>query len=537
MMRDRVATRTTVRDATLALMRQLGMTTVFGNPGSTELLFLDRWPEDFRYVLALQEASAVAMADGYARASGRPGFVNLHSAAGLGHALGNLFSAYRNQAPLVVTAGQQARALLPNLPFLGSTEAPSFPRPYVKWSIEPARAADVPAAIAHAYYVAMQRPRGPTFVSIPSDDWAETCWAVEPRTVADEIAPDPALITEAAGLIAAAKRVALVVGPEVDQENAGPALEALAERLAAAVWASPFSARVSFPEMHPLFAGFLDAAPQAVSDVLMAYDLVLVVGAPVFTFHVPGECALFRSGIPIVQLTTDGEAAASAPAGMSILGSMALSIPALTAAVPTGRRRRPPARKRPRPPAATEPILAEYLFDRLAAALPENAIVVEEAPSHRPAMHDHLPIRRWGGFYTMASGGLGYSLPASAGIALAATGRRVVCVIGDGSTMYSVQALWSIVQQRLPVSVVVIDNAGYGAMRSFSRVLQVRGIPGIELPGLDFVKLAEGLGCPARRVTKPKELDAALAEALAAEGPMLLSVAIDSAVPVLYHED
>ncbi|HVV93305.1 MAG TPA: benzoylformate decarboxylase [Hyphomicrobiales bacterium] len=537
MMRDRVTTRTTVRDATLALMRQLGMTTVFGNPGSTELLFLDRWPDDFRYVLALQEASAVAMADGYARATGRAAFVNLHSAAGVGHSLGNLFSAFRNHAPLVVTAGQQARALLPNLPFLGASEAPSFPRPYVKWSIEPARAADVPAAIAHAYYVAMQRPRGPTFVSIPSDDWSEPCLPVEARTVADEIAPDPRMIAEAARLIAAAKRIALVVGPEVDEEGAGPALEALAERLSAAVWASPFSARVSFPEHHPLFAGFLDAAPQAVSDVLMGYDLVLVVGAPVFTFHVPGDCALFRSGIPIVQLTTDGEAAASAPAGMSILGSMTLAIPALTEAVPATRRRRPPAHKRVAAPAAREPIPVEYLFDRLAAALPKDAIVVEEAPSHRPAMHDHLPIRSWRGFYTMASGGLGYSLPASAGIALAEPGRRVVCVIGDGSMMYSVQALWSAVQHRLPVTVVVIDNAGYGAMRSFSRVLQVRGVPGIELPGLDFVKLAEGMGCPARRVTKPKALGPALNEALAADGPMLLSVAIDATVPVLYHDD
>lgn len=530
-------TRTTVREATLALMRGLGMTTVFGNPGSTELLFLDRWPDDFRYVLGLQEASVVAMADGYARATGHAAFVNLHSAAGVGHSLGNVFSAFRNHTPLVITAGQQARALLPNLPFLGASEAPSFPRPYVKWSVEPAQAADVPAAIAHAYYVAMQRPRGPTFVSIPSDDWTAPCWPVEPRTVADEFAPDPALIERAAALIAVAKRIALVSGPEVDQEGAGPALEALAERLSASVWASPFSARVSFPETHPLFAGFLDAAPQAVSDVLTAYDLVLVIGAPVFSFHVPGECALFRSGIPIVQLTADGEAAASAPAGMSILGSVALSIAALTAEVPAGRRRRPAAKKRILRPAATDPILAEYLFDRLAATLTARAVVVEEAPSHRPAMHDHLPILDWGGFYTMASGGLGYSLPASVGIALADPSRRVVCVIGDGSMMYSVQALWSAVQHRLPVTVVVIDNAGYGAMRSFSRTLQARGVPGIELPGIDFVKLAEGMGCPARRVTEAKALGPALSAAMAVEGPMLLSVAVDATVPVLYHGD
>ncbi|MDI3309747.1 MAG: thiamine pyrophosphate-binding protein [Acetobacteraceae bacterium] len=144
----------TVRQAVIELLRSLGMTTVFGNPGSTELPFLDRWPADFRYVLGLQEASVVGMADGYARATGNAAFVSLHSAAGVGHALGNVFTAYRNQAPMVITAGQQARALLPNLPFLGASEAASFPKPYVKYSIEPARAEDVPGAIAHAYHIA-----------------------------------------------------------------------------------------------------------------------------------------------------------------------------------------------------------------------------------------------------------------------------------------------------------------------------------------------------------------------------------------------
>src|SRR5215211_6877461 len=185
-----------VRQATLDLLRGLGMTTVFGNPGSTELPFLNDWPDDFRYVLALQEASAVAMADGYARASGRAAFCNLHSAVGVGHALGNIFTAFRNQAPLVISAGQQARSLLPMNPFLGATDAATFPRPYVKWSCEPARAEDVPAALAHAFHIAMQRPFGPTFVSIPSDDWGAPTRPLPPRRVSQDMAPDPALLAE-----------------------------------------------------------------------------------------------------------------------------------------------------------------------------------------------------------------------------------------------------------------------------------------------------------------------------------------------------
>jgi benzoylformate decarboxylase len=528
---------TTVRQAVLDLLRSLGMTTIFGNPGSTELAFLDRWPSEFRYVLGLQEASVIGMADGYARATGTAAFVNLHSAAGVGHALGNVFTAYRNQAPMVITAGQQARALLPNLPFLGATEAAAFPRPYVKYSIEPARAEDVPAAIAHAWRVAMQKTWGPTFVSIPADDWNAPCRPVQPRSVAQDVAPDPGLIEEAARLIALARRPVLVVGPEVDREGAGEAMVALAERIGAPVLTSPFSSRISFPEDHPLFAGFLAAAPQSVSDALMAHDLVLVVGAPVFTFHVPGDAAIFRSGVPIIHLTTDSEAAACAPAGTSILGSLRLALPTLTELLPESSGRvPPPARKRPAPPQPADPVPAEFLLHRLHQAMPEDAILVEEAPSHRPAMQAQMPMRRWGSFFTTASGGLGYSLPGAVGIALAKPGRRVVCLIGDGSMMYSPQALWTAVQHRLPLTVVIINNGGYGAMRSFSQVLQVRDVPGIDLPGLDFVSLARGMGCPGVQVSRAEELDAALAEAMRSSGPTLVEVIVDAAIPTLYHK-
>src|SRR5688572_22103056 len=164
-----------VREAVFALLRAFRLTTWFGNPGSTELPMFRDFPADFRYVLALQESIAVGMADGFAQANRSAALVSLHSAVGVGHALGNLFTAYRNQTPLVIIAGQQARSMLPYEPFLYSEQAAEFPKPYVKWSCEPARAEDVPAAIARAYYVAMQAPQGPTFVSIPVDDWNRKC--------------------------------------------------------------------------------------------------------------------------------------------------------------------------------------------------------------------------------------------------------------------------------------------------------------------------------------------------------------------------
>ena len=527
---------TTVRQAVLDLLRSLGVTTVFGNPGSTEMPFLDRFPGDFRYILGLQESCVVGMADGYARASGQAAFVNLHSAAGVGHALGNVFTAHRNQAPLVITAGQQVRALLPNQPFLGATEAAQFPKPYVKFSIEPARAEDVPAAIAQAHRIALRKPCGPTFVSIPADDWGRPCPPLVPRILSPDSAPDPALIAEAAKAIAASRRPVLVAGPEIDQEGVGPAFVALAEAIGAPVLTSPFASRIAFPEDHRLFAGFLAAAPQAVSDALAPYDCVLVVGAPVFTFHVAGEATIFARGVPIFHLTADDATAASAPAGTSILGSLRFSVPALTAALPEMRRTPPAPRPATPAPMPADPIPAAWLLHRLHLAMPQDAILVEEAPSHRPAMQAQMPRSRWGSFFTMASGGLGYSLPAAVGVALAKPDQRVVCLIGDGSMMYSPQALWTAVQHGLRLTTVVINNGGYGAMRSIGQAMQVRDIPGIDLPGLDFVRIAEGMGCPGLRVTDPALLDAALREACAAEGPMLVEVVVDAAIPTLYHK-
>lgn len=524
----------TVRGATIDLLRRLDMTTVFGNPGSTELPFLNGWPDDFRYILGLQESSVVAMADGFARATGRAAFCNLHSAVGIGHALGSVFTAFRNQTPLVISAGQQARSLLGGQPFLGAAEAANFPKPYVKWSCEPARAEDVPAALAHAYYVAMQRPCGPTFVSIPMDDWGVETHAVASRTVSRDIAPDPALIAMLAQELAAAKRPVLVIGPEIDSEGAGDAAVALAEHLRAPVWVSPFSSAVSFPEAHPLFAGFLPAAPQPISATLAAHDLVVVLGAPVFTFHIAGDFSLPRSGTKLFQITTDGNAAATAPMGSALVGSLRLALPALMRLVPPTIRDMPQPRAPIEPPAARNPIPAEFLLHMISATMPADAIIVEEAPSHRPAMQRHLPIRGFGQFYTMASGGLGYGLPAAVGVALAKPDRRVIAIIGDGSLMYSIQALWTAVQHRLPLSVIVINNGGYGAMRSFSQTLNVKGPPGIDLPGIDSVQIAAGLGCKALRVSKAASLEAALTEVWRADGPVLVDVPVDHAVAKLY---
>ncbi|SDN74456.1 benzoylformate decarboxylase [Afipia sp. GAS231] len=527
-------TSTTVKDATFSLLRAFGVKKVFGNPGSTELPFLSDWPDDIDYVLGLQEASVIGMADGYAQATRNAGFVNLHSAAGVGNALGNIYTAHRNQAPLVITAGQQARSILPLNAFLQAERASEFPRPYVKYSVEPARAEDVPSAIARAYYVAMQPPCGPTFVSVPIDDWTRPAQPIEARQVSRELGPDPAAMKSLVTALADSKHPALVIGPGVDRAAAVDLMVKVAEKTKAAVWVSPFSARCSFPERHRQFAGFLHASPGQLSEALRAHDLVVVIGAPVFTFHVEGHAAIFDGDTTIFQITDDPTAAAVTPSGTSIVATMKPALSMLLDLLPETKRAAPAGRVLSPKPSAADPIPVEYLLDALHHAMPADAVLVEEAPSHRPAMQKFMPMRGQDSFYTMASGGLGWGLPAAVGMVLGCPGVRTVCLIGDGSAMYSIQALWTAAQRKLPLTVVVINNGGYGAMRSFSQVMQVRNVPGLELPGIDFVKLAEGMGCDAVRVGKASELAAALKRGLAHDGVSLIEVMVDSAVPLLY---
>ena len=291
----------TVRDAVLRLLRSFGMQRIFGNPGSTELpLFLD-FPADFEYVLGLQESVVVGMADGYATATDNAAFVNLHSAVGVGHAMGAIFTAWKNRTPLVITAGQQARSLFPFDPFLFSAQATELPKPYVKWSCEPARAEDVPQAIAHGYYLAMQPPRGPVLISIPSDDWARACAPVEPRRVSLAPRCDAAVLAAIGAALDASERPAFVVGAGVDRGGAWDEVRALAERHRARVFTAPMSARCGFAEDHPQFAGFLPAMRERIVAALAGSDLVLVLGAPAFTYHVEGHgpaCAGRRRALP-----------------------------------------------------------------------------------------------------------------------------------------------------------------------------------------------------------------------------------------------
>jgi len=514
----------TVREVTYGLLRRLGMQRIFGNPGSTELAFLRDFPADFEYVLGLQESVAVGMADGYAQATHRAALVNLHSAVGVGHAMGNIFTAYRNRTPLVVTAGQQARSLMQLDPFLYSENATLLPQPYVKWSCEPARAADVPRAIQRAYHIAMQAPQGPTFVSIPSDDWDEPCEELAPHGVIGAQRADATALADLARALAASERPVFVAGGAVDRDGAWHELVRLAELHGAVVWASPLIGRAAFPEDHSLYAGQLPAFREEICKRLAGHDLVLAIGAPLFTYHAPGEGPYVPAGIAVHQLTDDPGMAAGALAGESIIGSIATSLRELVAAGRVKGAAQPPPRAKPPQLPLSDPLTDRVLLQTLAALRAPDSIIVEEAPSSRPAMHQYLPILQPETFYTCSSGGLGHSLPAAVGIALGRPGARVIAVLGDGSTMYSIQGLWTAAQLGLPIVFIIVNNSRYEALKQFGGRFGVPRPVGTELPGIDFVSLARAQGCDAIRVTDAASLTPALRTALAATRPILIDV-------------
>jgi benzoylformate decarboxylase len=512
------------------------MTTMFGNPGSTELPMLSDFPADFRYVLGLQEAVAVGMADGYAQATGTPTVVNLHTAPGVGNGMGAIFNAQANKAPLVVTAGQQHRSLMTLQANLTNRDAIRMPHPLVKWSYEPPRAQDVPHALARATHLAGLAPRGPVFVSIPMDDWTvelseDDAQAVRHQTtrrVSGAALPAAQVLAELAQRLASAANPAFIAGPDIDASGGWDAAVRLAERARLAVYATPApgGGRLGFPENHPLFQGILPPAVWPVGDALAAHDLVLVAGSSVFPYYpnIPG--ALLAPGTSLIAITSDPDEAARAPMGEAIVADVALTLAALAELVEDGERATPPARPAPEEVELTDPMNPSTAVRTLAQVFPPDGIVVLESPSGTLALRNQLRLSRPGSYYFSAGGGLGFGMPAAIGVQLACPERPVVCVLGEGSAQYAVQAFWTAAAYKVPVTFLVLRNDEYAILKWFGMLEEIANAPGLDLPALDCVAVAGGYGVNARRVSDAEELGVELRSALASDVPELIEVQV-----------
>ncbi len=523
----------TVREVTLDLLRELGLTTVFGNPGSTELPFLMNFPQDFSYVLGLQEATVLAMAEGFAQATGNAALVNLHTAPGLGNAMGAMVTAHHNKTPLVVTAGQQDRRHVALEPLL-SGNLVELAKPYVKRSHEPLRPEDVPREILRSYHTAMQPPKGPVFLSVPMDDWDVEAQPLPARTVSYRTAPDAGALEGVAEALRGARNPALVVGAGVVRGGAFDDAVALAERLRAPVWQDPIPALTSFPQRHPLFRGHLPYAQKRLAERLSGHDVVLVLGAPVFLYYpyVPGPAV--GEGTRLFQITDDPEEAARAAVGTSVVGDVRAAVRGLAGLLPEGDRPMPSIPDEPPVPAASTPMSVGYAMHEISEALPEETVVFDESISSKGELQRYVRLDGPGAYRTAASGGLGFAMPASVGFKLGLPERPVACVIGDGSSMYSIQALWSAARHGASVAFFVINNGGYSILKGFRDAIGAGEVPGLDVPGVDLVAVASGLGVEAERVKRAEDLPAAVERALGAGRPYLLDIVVDPEVPKLF---
>jgi benzoylformate decarboxylase len=523
----------TVREASFDLFRRQGMTTIFGNPGSTELPMLAEFPGDFRFVLGLQEAIVVGMADGYAQASGNVSLANLHTAPGVGNAMGAIFNAQANHAPVLVTAGQQVRAQMTLQANLTNRDATRMPHPLVKWSYEPARAQDVPLALARGAHLASLPPRGPVFLSLPMDDWyaevdeADAAHAIG-RTVSGRATADPDAVRALAERLDAASNPVLVAGPDVDASGGWDDAVALAERQRLPVWATPApgGGRIGFPESHPNYRGVLPPAIGPVGQTLEGHDLIVTVGTSVFPYypHIPGP--LLPEGAALVAITSDPDEAARAPMGDAIVADVALTLAALLEAVPESSRPAPEPNAGPTEIPPEDPLNSSTVHSALAEVFPEDGIVVLESPASTLALRNQLRLSRPGSYYFSSGGGLGFALPASIGVQMAQPDRPVVCVLGEGSAQYAIAAFWTAAAYDVPVTFLVLRNEEYAILKWFADVEQVRGAPGLDLPALEVAAVAEGYGVASHRVRERDEVRDALAKALASPKPELVEVPV-----------
>jgi benzoylformate decarboxylase len=531
------APRRTVRDAAFDVLRRFGMTTIFGNPGSTEIPFLTALPPDIHFVLALHEGAVVGIATGYALARGEPALVNLHTAAGLGNAVNAIANARDSRAPLVVVVGQQDRRQLAYEPFLAGRALERLAGEYPVWTSLPVRAQDVPGAIARAYNEA-QSQRGPALVVVPMGDWLETAdplaagWperTLRPASVA------PTDVAELADLIDGARAPAFVVGHGTDSCEGWEAMIALAERLRAPVWQESFARRAGFPQDHPLFAGHLPWRRRQMCETLEPHDLVVAVGTSAFRLYLFDErCPMVAEGTRVAVLSDDPAEAHRSPCDLAIVAPVAGACAALAEQVGTRTTQAPAPLERPPappPPAAGEPLLPGHVFAALAERLPRDAVLVEETPSSQPELYRRVPVRSPGGFMAGANGGLGFGLAGSIGLRMGDPGRPVVGVIGDGSSMYAIQALWSAAHYEVGALLIVMANGRYAVMDGLARQ---HNAPSAwpAFGSIDIAGIARCLGCRAVNVDTHAALLETFDEVLPAlahrREPLLVEVAVGS---------
>jgi benzoylformate decarboxylase len=546
------------KQAFLEILKQEGVEFMFGNPGTTELPLMDglaREPK-IRYILALQEAVAIAMADGYAQASGKLAAVNVHTSPGLGNSMGMLYDAMKAGSPLLLTAGQHDQAMNLTEPILWSELTP-VARPYVKWAHEITRLEDLPRAVRRAAKTALAHPPGPVFISLPVDvlNAERELDLLAPTRIARRTRGDLAAVEAAAELLVRAKRPILIAGDAIAHGDALAEMAEVAELLGAPVYTECVPSTCSFPFTHPLYQGPFPRLGPPIRALLMQHDLIFSVAGDLFTLSLPSDVEPMPEGLPLIHLDVDPwEIGKNYPATVAIAGDPKATLPDLAEAL--RKRLTPAARKEAqartaalgaamehrrrglRESAAAEagrtPISPLSLVAAAVDAIPEDAVVVDESVSSSLGVRELLRSSDPKSFYGLRGGGIGWGLPAALGIKLAQPGRPVVALVGDGSAMYTNQSFWTAAHDSIAVVYVIFNNASYRILKQ--RTLALKGFSAADdryvamdlvNPAIDYVGLAKSLGVPGELVEKTADVGPAVKRGLASGGPYLVDAHID----------
>lgn len=545
---------TTGRAAFLQLLVDEGVTQLFGNPGTTELPIMEVVPDfpQLQFVLGLHEAVVVAMADGYCRASGRLAAANVHVAPGLGNAMGALYNAKFSGSPIILTAGQQEQGHGLLEPLLYDALVP-IAQPMVKWAVDVTRAEDLPRIMHRAAKVALTPPTGPVFISLPGDvlDQSVDLDMGRPVRVDASTRPSDGALAQLAELLLASKHPVIVAGQELAMRDAFAEAVELAELLGAAVYQSSVPYSAQFPTEHAACMGSLSRSQKQVRSLLEPYDLLFCLGADLLRMSVYSAVEPLPENLPVIHLSERGwELGKNYRTDLAVQANVRETLRALlpvlrakrTSGQAAGAENRL-AELRPRNwsaqrdkarieamlAAETAPIDPKYLMLRFTETLPKDAVVVEEGLTSTVSLPGFLPLRDPKAFYGLASGGLGFAIPGAVGVSLALPGRPVAVMVGDGSTMYGVQALWTAAHHRLPITYIIANNRSYRIIKE--RLVAMRGsnkFTGMDLrePEIDFVQLGQSFGLATRRVTDPQDIAPALREGFASGRPNLVDISV-----------
>ena len=553
----------TGKEALVQMLIAEGVEYIFGNPGTSETPLMDAL-QDFpqvKYIQSLQEGTAVGMADGYARASGRPAFANIHIAGGLANGISALYNAYRGGTPLVLTAGNSDTRMLLAEPTL-SGDLVQMTSQYTKWSHEIHHPGDVPMAVRRAFKEAKTPPTGPTFLSFPWDTMDETADidAIASSTGYFKQRPDSRALEHASRLLSQADNPVIVLGDRVAQSGGVQQMVQVAERLGARVYATSFS-EVNFPTSHPLFSGTLNTSSPATRKLLSGADVVLAVGANIFSSFLYVDVPFLDPTTKLVHLDSNTrEVEKVYPTEVGVLADPATGLAELAdaldqdmsasakeaavtrnAALGEARRRADEVyQQQLRDSWDQRPMPVARMMHELAAAVPENTIVADESITSQRAMMQAFDFDQPGSLFGIRGGALGWAMPGALGVKLAQPDRPVLAVVGDGASMYTVQALWTAARFNIPVVYAICNNRAYRILKVNMDIYLKRMLSDeereSEYMGMDFANpldlaaIAQGMGVAGEKVEDPAQLGAAVRRAFESGKPALIDVSIDGSL-------